>query len=133
MKIEPTQLHARKIRHQEALKAQIARCLEKEVNLKAEERQERARQLGIDWNNTQSADDRRLRRTKPALNQVWPELRSRGSGQSAQNLDPGPISDRGQLAGFSILCLDGRLRAFFGGSLRGGRARRAAFGGDLSG
>ena len=55
------------------------------------------------------------------------------NGQSAQNLDPGPISDRGQLAGFSILCLDGRLRAFFGGSLRGGRARRAAFGGDLSG
>ena len=48
MKIEP-EFHARKIRHLEALKTQIARCLEKEVNLQAEERRERARQLGIDW------------------------------------------------------------------------------------
>ena len=49
MIIEPTQLHTRQDRHLEALKTQIARCLEKEVNLQAEERRERARQLGIDW------------------------------------------------------------------------------------
>ena len=62
MKIEPTQLHARKIRHLEALKAQIARCLEKEVNLKAEERQERARQLGIDWKIAEQHAERRRSR-----------------------------------------------------------------------
>ena len=49
MIIEPTQLQTRKDRHLDALKIQIARCLEKEVNLQAEERRERARQLGIDW------------------------------------------------------------------------------------
>ena len=59
MKIDPTQLHARKIRHLEALKSQIARCLEKEVNLKAEERQERARQLGIDWKLAEQHVERR--------------------------------------------------------------------------
>ena len=62
MKIEPTQLNARKIRHLEALKSQIAQCLEKEVNLKAEERQERARQLGIDWKITEQHAQRRRSR-----------------------------------------------------------------------
>ena len=62
MKIEPTQLQARKIRHLEALKSQIARCLEKEVNLKAEERQERARQLGIDWKIAEQHAERRRSR-----------------------------------------------------------------------
>ena len=62
MKIEPTQLHARKIRHPEALKSQIARCLEEEVNLKAEERQERARQLGIDWKIAEQHAERRRSR-----------------------------------------------------------------------
>jgi hypothetical protein len=47
--IEPTQLRPRQDRHLEALKTQIARCLEKEVSLQAEERRERARQLGINW------------------------------------------------------------------------------------
>ena len=47
--IEPIQLRPRQDRHLEALKTQIARCLEKEVSLQAEERRERARQLGIDW------------------------------------------------------------------------------------
>jgi hypothetical protein len=50
--IEPTQLHRRRNRHLDALKAQIARCLEKELSLKAEERQERAQQFGIDWRLT---------------------------------------------------------------------------------
>ena len=59
MKIEPTQLHARKIRHPEALKSQIARCLEEEVNLLAEERQERARQLGINWKIAEQPAERR--------------------------------------------------------------------------
>ena len=45
---EPTQLHTRKDRHLEALKIQIARCLEKEVDRQVEERRERASQLGID-------------------------------------------------------------------------------------
>ena len=62
MKIDPTQLHARKIRHLEALKSQIARCLEKEVNLKAEERQERARQLGIDRKIAELPAERRRSR-----------------------------------------------------------------------
>ena len=62
MKVEPTQLHARKIRNLEALKSEIARCLEEEVSLKAEERQERARQLGIDWKMAeQPAEPRRSR------------------------------------------------------------------------
>ena len=61
MKIEPTQLHACKIRHLEAL-SQIARSLEEEVNLKAEERQERARQLGIDWKIAEQPAERRRSR-----------------------------------------------------------------------
>ena len=51
MKIDPTQLHAPKTRHLEALKSQIARCLEKELNFRAEERRERARRLGIEWDS----------------------------------------------------------------------------------
>jgi hypothetical protein len=47
--IEPTELHRRKDPHLEALKAQIARCLEKKLSLAAEERRERAKRLGIDW------------------------------------------------------------------------------------
>ena len=48
--IEPTQLNRRQDdAHLEALKTQIARCLEREANLQAEERRERARQLGIEW------------------------------------------------------------------------------------
>ena len=54
--IKPTQLHPR---HLEALKTQIARCLEKEVNLQAEERRERARQLGIDWKILEQHTERR--------------------------------------------------------------------------
>ena len=48
MVVEPTQLEARRSRHLEELKSQIARCLDQEMDLKAEERRERARQLGID-------------------------------------------------------------------------------------
>jgi hypothetical protein len=48
MVVEPTQLGARRSRHLEELKSQIARCLDQEMSLKAEERRERARQLGID-------------------------------------------------------------------------------------
>ena len=62
MKVEPTQLHARKIRNLEALKSEIARCLEEEVSLKAEERQERARQLGIDWKMAEQPAERRRSR-----------------------------------------------------------------------
>jgi len=47
---EPTQLPRRlDDAHLEALRTQIARCLEKELNLKAEERRERAQRLGIEW------------------------------------------------------------------------------------
>ena len=59
MIIEPTQLQTRKDRHLDALKIQIARCLEKEVNLQAEERRERARQLGIDWKIAKQRAERR--------------------------------------------------------------------------
>jgi hypothetical protein len=48
MAIEPTQIEARRSRHLEELKSQIARCIEQEMDLKSEERRERARQLGID-------------------------------------------------------------------------------------
>ena len=48
--IEPTRLQRRQDdAHLKALKTQVARCLEKDLNLKAEERRERARQLGIEW------------------------------------------------------------------------------------
>jgi len=48
MVVEATQLEARRSRHLEELKTQIARCLDQEMDLKAEERRDRARQLGID-------------------------------------------------------------------------------------
>jgi len=48
MVVESTQLEVRRSRHLEELKSQIARCLDQEMGLKAEERRERARQLGID-------------------------------------------------------------------------------------
>jgi hypothetical protein len=48
MAIEATQFEARRNRHLEELRSQIARCLDQEMDLKAEERRDRARQLGID-------------------------------------------------------------------------------------
>lgn len=45
--MEPTKLQSRHRRHVEDLKVQIARSLEKELNLLAEERSERARRLGL--------------------------------------------------------------------------------------
>jgi hypothetical protein len=45
---EPTKLHGRHTRHIEDLKKQIAHCLDRELDLLAEERSERARRLGID-------------------------------------------------------------------------------------
>ena len=57
MKIEPAQLHARKIRNLEALKSEIARCLEEEVSLKANDKNARVSSgsIGRSQNNTQSA------------------------------------------------------------------------------
>jgi hypothetical protein len=48
MVIEPTQLEVQRSRHFEEVRNQIARCLDQELGLKAEERRDRARQLGID-------------------------------------------------------------------------------------
>jgi hypothetical protein len=48
MTIDPAKLYGHK-RHLEDLKTQIARCLDKEMSLRLEERRDRARQLGIDW------------------------------------------------------------------------------------
>ena len=62
MIIESTQLDARRSRHLEELKNQIARCLDQELDLKAEERRERARQLGIDLKISQH-DMRAARRS----------------------------------------------------------------------
>ena len=47
MTMEPTKLHGRQRRHIDDLKKQIAHCLDKELNLLAEERSERAEQLGL--------------------------------------------------------------------------------------
>lgn len=47
MTMEPTKLHGRQRRHIDDLKEQIARSLDKELNLLAEERSERAEQLGL--------------------------------------------------------------------------------------
>ena len=47
MTMEPTKLHGRQRRHIDDLKEQIAHCLDKELNLLAEERSERAEQLGL--------------------------------------------------------------------------------------
>jgi len=60
--IEPTQLRRRKDRHLDALKHEIARCLEKELSLRAEERQERSQRLGIDWNIAEEHRQRRRSR-----------------------------------------------------------------------
>jgi hypothetical protein len=49
MTIDPQKLYRHHKRHLENLKTQIARCLDKEMSLKLEERRDRARQLGIDW------------------------------------------------------------------------------------
>jgi hypothetical protein len=58
--IEPTLLYTRQQdRHLEALKVQIARCLEKELNLKADERRERAQRLGIEWKIAEQREERR--------------------------------------------------------------------------
>jgi hypothetical protein len=47
MTMEPTKLHGRQGRHIEDLKEQIARCLDKELTMLAEERSERAERLGL--------------------------------------------------------------------------------------
>jgi len=47
MTMEPTKLQSRHKRHLEDLKKQIARCLEKELSLLAEERSERAQRIGL--------------------------------------------------------------------------------------
>ena len=47
MTMEPTKLHGRQRRHIEELKKQIAHCLDKELDLLAEERSERAERLGL--------------------------------------------------------------------------------------
>ena len=47
MTMEPTKLHGRQKRHIEELKKQIAHCLDKELDLLAEERSERAKRLGL--------------------------------------------------------------------------------------
>ncbi len=47
MTMEPTKLHGRQRRHIDDLKKQIAHCLDKELNLLAEERSERAERLGL--------------------------------------------------------------------------------------
>jgi hypothetical protein len=47
MTMEPTKLHGRQKRHIEDLKKQIAHCLDKELDLLAEERSERAERLGM--------------------------------------------------------------------------------------
>jgi hypothetical protein len=47
MTMEPTKLHGRQRRHIDDLKQQIAHCLDKELNLLAEERSERAERLGL--------------------------------------------------------------------------------------
>jgi hypothetical protein len=63
MAAEPTQLDPRRSRHLEELKSQIARCLDQEMHLKAEERRDRARQLGIDLKISQH--DLRAARRSP--------------------------------------------------------------------
>ena len=63
MKFEPTPLYTlQQTLHLEELKFQIARCLEKELNLKTEERRERARQLGIEWKIVEQREERRRSR-----------------------------------------------------------------------
>jgi hypothetical protein len=47
MTMEPTKLHGRQRRHIEDLKTQIAHCLDKELDLLAAERSERAERLGL--------------------------------------------------------------------------------------
>ena len=47
MTMEPTKLHGRQRRHIEELKKQIAHCLDKELTMLAEERNERAERLGL--------------------------------------------------------------------------------------
>ncbi len=47
MTLEPTKLHGRQKRHFDELKKEIAHCLDKELNMLAEERSERARRLGL--------------------------------------------------------------------------------------
>jgi hypothetical protein len=47
MTMEQTKLHGRQRRHIEELKKQIAHCLDKELDLLAEERSERAERLGL--------------------------------------------------------------------------------------
>jgi hypothetical protein len=47
MTMEPTKLQHHHKRHLEDLKKQIARCLEKELSLLAEERSERAQRMGL--------------------------------------------------------------------------------------
>jgi len=51
---EPTKFQARPKRDIEDLKRQIAHCLDRELDLLAEERSERAQRLGIDHRNARS-------------------------------------------------------------------------------
>jgi hypothetical protein len=54
---EPTQLHSHQDQHLEALKTQIARCLERETNLQAEERRVNSGSIGRSPNDAQFADE----------------------------------------------------------------------------
>ena len=47
MTMEPTKLHGRQGRHIEELKKQIAHCLDRELTMLTEERNERAERLGL--------------------------------------------------------------------------------------
>jgi hypothetical protein len=47
MTMEPTKLHGRQRRHIDDLKKQIAHCLDRELTLLTEERNERAERLGL--------------------------------------------------------------------------------------
>jgi hypothetical protein len=47
MTMEPTKLHGHHKRHLDELKKQIAHCMDKELDMLAEERSERARRLGL--------------------------------------------------------------------------------------
>ena len=64
MTTDPAKLYGHHKRHLEDLETQIARCLDREMNLKLEERRDRARQLGIDWMIAQQ--QQKLRRSSSA-------------------------------------------------------------------
>jgi hypothetical protein len=49
MRDEEVSVSKRAKRHLDKVKAQIASCLEKELDLAADDRRERGRRLGLDW------------------------------------------------------------------------------------